>query len=178
MRQAIVVCLGLLLASTGCVIESDHRYADHTYVPAGPTAQYIDSDLGVDATPGNGVAVLVEYARGGSWHVRTFCDTLVSGQPCTFQVYGQSFGGPVFGLLPSDSFGADDDLGTYGTDEVSLRTTTTTEVDGAWFDTNAGDSVTFTTLLDGVEDSLLSWRSGGAVIANAASPVTLTPSAP
>jgi hypothetical protein len=165
--SAVTLAVFAFLTS-GCVVESGRHYVPADQAPPSyyqtPTSFYIDTGAGIDAVPGDGVGVLVEYVAGGSWHVRTVCDTLRSGQPCNYQIDATALGSTVTAPRGSDSFGPDDAVFASAPDTVAFDATTSTETDGIWFEALPGASVEFRTVLDGADGALLSWRSNGAVV--------------
>jgi len=78
-------------ALTGCIIvdDGDHYYDDDHYVDTDPPPSLpepmlvgIDTDQTVDAVPGEGVGLFVEYSSGGNWLLWTTCDTNYSNVAC------------------------------------------------------------------------------------------------
>src|SRR5258706_3740895 len=52
-----------------------------------PVEVGLDTNMTVDAQPGDGVGMFVEYAEGGHWRLWTTCDTNTSHTTCSFEAY-------------------------------------------------------------------------------------------
>lgn len=101
---ASVLCALVLPLVSGCVVvtERDREPSPPPPVvapsepeapvasgdPAGvaPMLVVVDTDEVLEAAPGEGVGVYVEYGAGGVWHVWWTCDTNLSGRPCDVAV--------------------------------------------------------------------------------------------
>lgn len=162
---------GLVLASSGCLLVSDHAHDSAVYTT-------IDADHVLDTVPGEGAALFVEYRSGGTWRLWTTCDTLVSGHSCDFEAH----------LTASSSIGLVDEIGLEFVDEVrvfepnalSFYAHTTTQTDAVEFTTAPGAAIEVELLLDGyVAPSYFVWFAAGVVHDGAhGSPVVFEPNTP
>jgi Na+-translocating ferredoxin:NAD+ oxidoreductase RnfE subunit len=111
--------------------------------------------------------------------MRAICDTAVSGEGCTYDLYAQVIGGTVSNVV-GEGLGYNDLAGTLGSDTARLSVDTSTEVDGISFDAPPGATVQLTMLLGG-EDCVgfIFWKSGGVVRNDTTgNPVDLVPATP
>lgn len=82
-------------ASTGCFyIDEGHHHTDEMPSDTGspdPQATIsqvsIQPDQTLDAAPGEGVGIFVEYRNDGSWYIWTTCDTFSSKAVCSFDMF-------------------------------------------------------------------------------------------
>jgi hypothetical protein len=119
---------------------------------ATPILVDIDTDKTMNAAPGEGVGVFVEYASGGHWHIWWTCDTNVNpGGPvtCDFSVHANITKGTI--TLKSDAPAGTSRLLPSG-QELDLDTTTGAEVHGFTFDTDPGAVVTLEATIGGQRD--------------------------
>lgn len=127
-----------------------------------PIVADLDTDQTMNATPGDGVGVFVEYAAGGHWHVWWTCDTNKTGKSCDMDVAVSI----AAGAITNATSDASSDKGGLSTtaQKVESKTTTTTTVDGVRFDTAPGAKITLTASVDGCYDgSFLFFVQGGKV---------------
>jgi hypothetical protein len=188
--RALHAALFALLAG-GCMVEEHHGH----YVPGSssgpappvcPTSSGRTSAVQVDAdanpptaAPGDRVGLFVEYAAGGHWHLAAICDTLRTGEGCTYDIWAQVLSGPVSNVT-GEGLGPNDLAGTVGTDTARLSVDTSTETDGIRFDAPAGATVRLTMLL-GQQScvGLIYWKQAGAVRNDTnGNPVDLVPTSP
>lgn len=169
----LAVAAGAL--SSGClVVEEDHHhgysndgYTDPDVAPPPSSAPaiepmlvVIDTDKTMTADPGQGVGVFVEYGAGGAWTVFWTCDTAISGRRC-----------PVSLKLATE--GGFDDVATQGlpgasvmlsSQELSVTTTTGSELHGLTFHSAPGDVLTLDARVGGLDDgSFLFFVQNGEV---------------
>jgi hypothetical protein len=101
----------------------------------------VDSNQTMNAQPGEGVGVFVEYNKGGHWHVWWTCDTNQGDhQSCDFSVSISAATGNITNVDATELAG-----GLYSAptpSRLEARSTTTTEVKGFRFDTDAGAVIT------------------------------------
>jgi hypothetical protein len=118
---------------------------------ASPILVDVDTDKTMNAAPGQGVGVFVEYATGGHWHVWWTCDTNVNPQgplTCDFDVQASVATDKVT-LTKADT----PDGGAQTTPQsVEARTTTGSQVHGLWFDTTAGAEISVQATIGGQLD--------------------------
>ena len=169
--------LGVVALASGlmaCVVDDDgpHHYrggGGSTTVVTPPTsslggvapvdtsttstsAMLVDVDSGqtMNAQPGDGVGVFVEYTAGGHWNVWWTCDTNQSGQSCDFSVSIAAATGNIANIDASALVG-----GVYSSPSPSsleVQSSTTTEVKGVRFDTDAGAVITLEASLGDIKD--------------------------
>jgi hypothetical protein len=145
---------GLAIAAliTGCIVD-DSQSSGSGYAGGGssgsagtgsgsssggtvqPMLVDVDPNQTMNATPGNGVGVFVQYKTGGHWYVWWTCDTNVTSESCAFDnVVSVSKGTitNVAGMNPAE-------LSTGVTQKapgaIEALSNTTTGIDGVTFDT-------------------------------------------
>jgi hypothetical protein len=102
--------------------------------PATPMLVDVDPNATMNATPGNGVGVFIQYQTGGHWNVWWTCDTNKTGLPCAFTNTVNVASGSITNLAAQD-LESTDSLTQPGSQQVVATTNTTTGVDGITFDT-------------------------------------------
>ncbi len=124
----------------------------------------VDPDQTMNATPGDGVGVFVEYKTGGHWHVWWTCDTNKTGLSCSFDNLVTASTGDIENLV-GQALESSDTLTQSGKGQVEALTTTTTGVDGMTFDTpfSSGTTpiITLTMKLNGIESAQFGCQNGG-----------------
>lgn len=99
--SSLVLAMTTALAgatTTGCFFFGDHDHEWEESEPPPPDETpppdtdpvdevAIQPDQVLQATPGEGVGVFVEYMTGGKWRIWTACDTFTSKQVCSFQIF-------------------------------------------------------------------------------------------
>lgn len=137
----------------GCVIEryerTSSRDAARCTTP-GPAAAraFIEADEALEAPPGEGAGVFVEYESGGRWHVWATCDTRLTGRACHFDIVAQAAHGPIRNIV-GDGLSHRDSLFQDCTDTVQLLLTSRADISGMFFETQPGATVVFDVLVDG-----------------------------
>jgi hypothetical protein len=114
----------------------------------------VDNDKTMNAAPGQGVGVFVEYGTGGHWHVWWTCDTNVNTQgplTCDFTIRATVTDGALALVKDGTPRGATTLNGTP-TQELDSVTTTGAEVHGVSFDTKPGAVITLNAQIGGQED--------------------------
>ena len=114
----------------------------------------VDNDKTMNATPGGGVGVFIEYGTGGHWHVWWTCDTNVNPQgalTCDFALKATVTQGTISILKDDTPKGATRLAGTPAM-ELDSATTTGAEAHGVYFDTAPGAVVTLDAQIGGQED--------------------------
>lgn len=110
----------------------------------------VDSNQTMNAQPGEGVGVFVEYGTGGHWHVWWTCDTNQTNQSCDFSVSIGAATGNISNVDAADLAG-----GLYSSptpSRLEARSTITTEVQGVYFDTDPGAIITLEASLGDFKD--------------------------
>lgn len=145
--------------------------------PAGP--MLIDTDATLNAVPGEGVGVMVEYASGGEWKIRTTCDTNVSAAVCIFDLTASLKAG-TFELVESDGVEGLDNLKVVEATQAVLHAETASDTDGMRIKAAPGSILRLEVQLDGKPESrFVYWMSGGVVNEGApTNPVEFEPSLP
>lgn len=147
---------GLFLAvfvMAGCIVERHERVVrddpPRCTSPGRAAAKvWIEADEHLQAAPGEGAGVFIEYESGGRWHVWVTCDTQLTGKPCRFDVLAQSLEGPL-GNVVGDLLGPGDAVYQDCSDTAQLFATARSDIKGMYFDTRPGAAVQFDVLLDG-----------------------------
>lgn len=140
----------LTVPLVACVVETRDRH-DHgrrgggqTDTSADPLRVIVDTDQIMEATPGEGVGVFVEYARGGKWNVWWTCDTAITGRACNFDV-----------RLSADALNVGEStaaLSHLAPSSVAVSTSTSNDVDRISLTTAPGGVLTLEAYVDGVRD--------------------------
>jgi hypothetical protein len=177
------------LALGGCIILDDddgHHggWQDDTYEPPPPAAEpmlvRIDTDATINAEPGEGVGLFVEYAAGGAWRFWTTCDTNYSNVACTFDVL-VSVQQPA-DLVEFSGYDLDgsDAVELYDLGSVYLAISTGSDIDGLMMTTEPGAIVRLEMYLDGVSQPRFVYWFGDGVLHTGAptNPVDFEPITP
>jgi hypothetical protein len=141
--------------------------------PSTQAPMLVDVDTGqtMTADPGKGVGVFIEYAAGGKWHIWWTCDTSTTGQSCDFSVSASVATGTIGNLDTTELAGGS--VTTPTASRVDARVTTSTEVHGLTFTTNAGAVLTVQASVGGIQDgSFLFFVQDGKVNGGYAGPLT------
>ncbi len=181
-------------ATTGCffIDEGDHhQYDDYDDYedpgdepppvdePKAPPQYSIAADQVLKAAPGEGVGVFVEYASEGKWRVWTTCDTFVSKEVCSFDIFASARPETLRTYATEDAEGFDEakDLGN-GT--IEFLADTDSDTDGMVLELEPGAALTLEVYLDGLSaEAFFYWVSDGVVHAGApANPVQFVPATP
>jgi hypothetical protein len=115
-----------------------------------PMLVEVDTDQTMTAKGGEGVGVFIEYSKGGHWHVWWTCDTAQTRQSCDFSVSAAAASGNISNVDASELPGGFVTASTPS--RVDATSTTTTEVHGIRFDTNAGAVITVEASASGLKD--------------------------
>lgn len=175
LRMALSAVLPLALV--GCVVE-EHHYDDPpvarppsghvggdgsddpssggsssggTSTPQSPMLVVVDTDQVMNANPGQGVGIFVEYRAGGTWHVWWTCDTSLTGQDCDFNVDLKANSGVIRSVDSSALTGGY--VATPSAEHIVATSRTSTDVHGVTFATDAGAIVTLEATVSGIKDS-------------------------
>jgi hypothetical protein len=118
-----------------------------------PILVVVDTNKTMTAAPGDGVGIFTEYSSGGHWYVWWTCDSSSpkgSHQPCAFDVQATVQTGAISNAKPDNL--SDLDALTVDPKTVHLTTTTSTTVQGVFFDTKPGASIVLRGTIGGVAD--------------------------
>jgi len=158
-----VPVLALGAAQTGCIVVDDDD--DDYYYEDPPSAPYIaavpiDEGAQIQADPGAGVGVFVEYQGAGLWRVWTTCDTDVSGADCAFDLYLD--GADLDASIAEDLEGSDE-IEERG-DSLYVSLLTGADTDGVVVQLADDSALRLEVWLDGaLDERFVSWISGGQV---------------
>jgi hypothetical protein len=100
----------------------------------------VDPNRTLNATPGDGVGVFVEYATGGHWHVWWSCDTNKTSQGCAFNVDVTVAQGAITNAKADGAVGT---TGCRGCPGATVTSPSATEVTGTSSTTSTLDGMTF-----------------------------------
>ncbi|MEZ4311387.1 MAG: hypothetical protein R3F14_25400 [Polyangiaceae bacterium] len=188
MVLASAACLGF--ASSGCFfIDHDHDHGDGwddtgdppvtdpPDTPATISAVNIQPDRVLEATPGEGVGIFVEYQTGGFWKVWTTCDTFTSKQVCSFDIFASTREAKdlrVFGTEDVEGF---DQLIDLGNGAVELLADTDSDTDALLLEVEPGAPLDLEVYIDGQSaQPFVYWVSDDVIHAGAPdNPVRFVP---
>ncbi|MFL5582108.1 MAG: hypothetical protein ACJ8AO_17215 [Gemmatimonadaceae bacterium] len=177
----LTACAGLSLFGTGCFVDASIG-VDGTIVDPGPVIAEVSIDPGatLEASPGDGVGLFVEYAGGGHWNVFTTCDTAFSGTSCNFDVLVSADPRVQLSHVEGYELNAFDTLSLNGDGSIQLVTDTDFGMNGMSFDADPGATIEVDILLDGEAQPQFIYAVSDGVILKGVptSPVDFTPAAP
>lgn len=174
----LALTVGVAAAGTaGCFfVDSGHGGSDDSWDdgddvtnPPDPpvttiTQVSIQPDQLLQATPGEGVGIFVEYNTGGKWHVWTTCDTFVSKSVCAFDIFAGSSRIENLHGYAADQVEGFDSLTDLGDGTVELLVDTDSDVDGLVLDMEPGAPLTLEVYLDGQSAApFVYWVSGDVI---------------
>ncbi len=159
MRLAMLGASVVLSILTGCVInsESDDGYyrepiptLPSTPAQTEPLLAIVDSNQTMNADPGQGVGVFVEYDAGGHWNLWWTCDTAISGLSCNFNLKVTAESGE-FANISSDHE-AGDNISAPDASTISALTTTNSNLVRVTFDSAPGAIIRVDATVSGAPD--------------------------
>lgn len=100
-----------------------------------PMLVEVDPNQTMNATPGDGVGVFVQYKTGGHWTIWWTCDTNKTGESCSFDNTVSVQKGTIANIASMTPGVAVTGVTQNGPGAIEAQTTTTTGVDGVDFDT-------------------------------------------
>lgn len=159
----LTAAVPLAVGATGCVVYDDDGYYDDDggiIIDDDVPTVGIDSGETLDAAPGEGVGVFVEYADDGRWNIWTTCDTEFSEFSCTFDIFIEADG---LGIVEDVDLERGDFIEEdFDTAHIGLETDV--DFDGFTFDTFNDEPVRIEVWLDGkLDPSFVFWVDGGQV---------------
>lgn len=171
---SLVALLGLSASGCGFDGHRDH-HPDWMDVPGEEVPQNvepqevaIDADALLEAKPGEGVAVMVEYATGGRWRVFTSCDYNADenpGQACRFDVFAKVLDeGRRISNATGQELSGKDNIQIQADGTAHLYTENTLSLTGLTFDTAPGATLELDVYLDAVQDPHLIYWVGDGVL--------------
>ena len=134
-------------------IEPAPPAASGSSAPVAPTALLVKVDTGrtLNAAPGEGVGIFVEYKAGGKWHVWWTCDTNQSGMPCAFDLSIKSESGAI-ASIQSEGVLSGDSVVSSNESSVDARSNTGNNIVGVRFEAPAGGTISIDARVGGVRD--------------------------
>jgi hypothetical protein len=140
----------------------------------------IDPAASMDASPGDGVGLFVEYAGDGHWNVFTTCDTSISGASCNFDVVISADPSVVLSRVEGQDLNDFDTLSLDGDGSIRLVTDTDFGMNGVSFNAAPGATIEVDMLLDGVEQPEFVYAVSDGVLLRGvpSNPVDFTPATP
>jgi len=159
----------------------DHVGDDDTPPPVDTIEQVaIQPDRVLEAVPGEGVGIFVEYGSGGKWHVWTTCDTFTSKSVCSFSIFASTRDSTTLFSYASDRTEGFDTVTDLGDGTVELIVDTDSDVDGLWLETTAGAPLTLEVYLDGQSaEPFVYWVSNDVIHPGAPdNPIQMVPTLP
>lgn len=122
-----------------------------------PMLVIVDPNETMNASPGEGVGVFIQYKTGGHWDVWWTCDTNKTSQECGFDNIVTVSTGSIANVQSQfDTANSDVDMLTSGAQRLEAVTTTSTGIDGITFDTpiTGGQTpmITVDAEMNGVQD--------------------------
>jgi hypothetical protein len=189
--RILAVCAGVS-ALTGCIIvDDDDDYDDTTVIvddddvivpPTDkPMLLNIDSDVALDAKPGDGVGVFVEYYVGGRYRIWSTCDTNTSGLSCPFDIFTSVDTSSAIAAVTTEDLESFDSVNineAQGT--VDLRFDTDSDYDAVEIDVTPGAILRVELYLDNQSQPRFIYWFGDGVLHQGAptNPVDLNPTKP
>jgi hypothetical protein len=137
---------------TGCIIDSSQSGGGSGYAGGGasgtgsssgsssggtvqPMLVDVDPNQTMNAAPGDGVGVFVQYKTGGHWNVWWTCDTNKTGETCAFDNSVSVSKGTITNVASMSPSLAAPGVTQNAPGTFEAQTTTSTGVDGVTFDT-------------------------------------------
>lgn len=168
-----------VVALSGCFVvvdddDDDGRYRpDPDPIPVAVEEVFIDEGAQLEADPGAGVGVFVEYLGAGKWHLWTTCDTENHGYQCNFDLAVAGYG--LTTVEPEDLEGYD--AIDVGSDNAAITFETGVDTDGVIIQIDDLQPLTVESYLDDADASgFVSWVGDGLVKQGAPSnPVAFVP---
>lgn len=173
-------------ALSGCIfIGGDHDNDHHVDTDPPPTLPEpmlvsIDTDQTIDAVPGEGVGLFVEYAAGGNWLLWTTCDTNYSNVACIFDVFASVDTSSTIDEVTSDDMEGHDQAEVLTNGEVHMHAETASDFDAVRLVTTPGAILRVEVSLDGVANQhFVYWVNDGILHEGApTNPVDFQPTSP
>ncbi|MDI1449411.1 hypothetical protein [Polyangium sp. 6x1] len=183
----LVACAGLGSATTGCIIVDDDDddtviIDDGTRPPTEqPMQMSIETDVQLDAVPGDGVGVFVEYYASGVYRIWTTCDTNFSGLSCPMDIFTSVDTSSTIDAVTTDDLEGADHVNIHeAAGTVDMHVDTGVDFDAIEISTTPGAILRLEVLIDGVPQPRFVYWFGNGVLHNGAptSPVDFVPTVP
>ncbi|MBK9264293.1 MAG: hypothetical protein IPM54_31390 [Polyangiaceae bacterium] len=183
--RVLAICAGVS-ALTGCIIVDDDNDGtviidDNTNRPpitGDPMLVNIDTDVALDATPGDGVGIFVEYYAGGRYRIWTTCDTNFSGDFCPFEIYASvDTSSTISAVYEENLEGYDSITVNQGQGAVDLYLETDNDYDAVELDVTPGAILRLEAYVDGISQPRFVYWVGNGVLHEGAptNPVDFNP---
>lgn len=184
--RVLAICAGVS-ALTGCIIVDDDNDGtvivdDNTNRPpitGDPMLVNIDTDVALDATPGDGVGIFVEYYAGGRYRIWTTCDTDFSGNICPFEIYTSvDTSSTISAVYEENLEGYDSITVDQSQGAVDLYLETDSDYDAVELDVTPGAILRLEAYVDGLSQPRFVYWFGNGVLHEGAptNPVDFNPS--
>jgi hypothetical protein len=176
-------------ALSGCILSDDNHHHDgfHSSYDTDPPPETpepalvsIDTDQTLDATPGDGVGLFVEYSAGGNWLLWTTCDVNESGVACDFDVFASVDSASKMAEVAEVDMEGHDLVEVLDNGEAHMHAETASDIDAMSIVTSPGAILRVEVSLDGLLDQrFVYWVSDGIVHGGApTNPVDFQPTSP
>ena len=154
---------------------------DRNPPPEEPMLMSIETDVALDAVPGDGVGVFVEYYAKGTYRIWTTCDTNFSGVVCPMDIFTSvDQSSNIYSVTTQDLEGADLVNINEAAGTVDLHVDTSVDIDAIEINTDPGAILRLEVLIDGVPQPRFVYWFGNGILHNGAptSPVDFVPTVP
>lgn len=142
-------------ASTGCffIDEGGHHGDEMPPDTGSPEPQTISQvaiqpDQTLNAPPGEGVGIFVEYRADGKWHISTTCDTFYSKAVCSFDMF-VSMDPALLRTYATDQVEGYDEVKDLGDGQIEFIADTDSDTDGLVIEGEPGALLQLEVYLDG-----------------------------
>jgi hypothetical protein len=112
----------------------------------------VDTNKTMNAAPGDGVGIFVEYGAGGQWHVWWTCDTNKTNESCAFNIKIAAKTGSISNLVLAGAVQGDS-IQQSDAQTIDAVTTTTSNAVDVKFAGDAGGTIEIEASIGGVDDS-------------------------
>lgn len=181
-------------ATTGCFFVDGHDHHDdwndddpdvvEPTDPSTPADSIVDvsiqPDRVLEATPGEGVGIFVEYMSGGKWRIWTTCDTFSSKQVCAFDIFAATTRAEHLRAYASENLEGFDEVKDLGDGMVQLVADTDSDTDALILELEEYQPLELEVYIDGQSaQPFVYWVSDDVIHAGAPdNPVRFTPQQP
>ncbi len=162
---AVLAFAALTVPAAGCIVVDDDHDDEVIIIDDDPPPVVevvpIDEGGALEADPGEGVGVFVEYRGAGEWNVWVTCDTEFSGFSCAYDLFVTA---PDIVVTDDVDLESDDFL-DHEFDTLHAGFDTDRDVDGVTFSIFEGDPIELEVWLDGEPNgSLVFWTANNGDI--------------
>lgn len=185
-------------ATSGCFfVRDDHDDSPPVYVdedkdddvdpdtdpdvePPSITQVAIQPDQALDAAPGEGVGIFVQYATGGQWRIWTTCDTFVSKSVCSFDIFAGTPKLEQLRAYSAENVEGYDTVKDLGDGTIEFLADTDSDTDVLSLEMDPGAPLDLEVYLDGQSaEAFIYWVSDDVIHAGAPeNPIQFRPVAP